>query len=328
MSVEEVPVSERVYAIDGLAVSVSSDEPAVLEAMDLRLRDFRRACAPRHADLRFMFASDDVDAAVPTGRGRPVYETLHGSLSYFPDSDLLRGQFSGVRLTCDAGGGIALLQASRFTGRELYLATHPLATISLMELLERRRRFSLHAACVADGDGHGVLLAGPSGAGKSTLTMALARAGMSFLSDDVVFLDNDADRRTVRVLGFADAIGLTEHAAERIGGLRRLLDEPPADGFPKRLHRIEELFGADALPTCEPHAIVFPEVTRDPLSTIAPLDCGEALLRLVPDVLLTEPVSTQAHLGAIAGLLGQVRCYAMSTGADLDQAAALVQALV
>jgi hypothetical protein len=151
---------------------------------------------------------------------------------------------------------------------------------------------------------------------------------MSFLSDDVVFLDEDAGQGTVRVLGFADAIGLTKHGAERFGSLDRLLDGPAADGFPKRLHRITDLCSADALPSCQPHAIVFPRVTRDPVSTITPLDSGEAMLRLVPDVLLTDPVSTQAHLSAIAALLGQVRCYAMRTGADLDQAVGVVQTVI
>ena len=42
---------------------------------------------------------------------------------------------------------------------------------------------SLHSACVA-WKGSGVLLVGEGGAGKSSLSLALAQAGLDFLSDD------------------------------------------------------------------------------------------------------------------------------------------------
>jgi hypothetical protein len=318
------------YVMHGVAVAVRAQEEAVIGALDRRLREFRAgddACG-FSPDVSFEFVRDTRGAAPPAGASRPVYDTPHGTLDYFPDADALCGAFGGVRLRCDAGRGRVVLASDEFSGCELYFATHPLATVSLMELHERRGLFSLHAACLAAPDGRGVLLAGPSGSGKSTLTLALAHAGMEFVSDDVVFLEHDLESGGLRALGFADAVGLTEYAAARLPKLAPLLGEPPADGFPKRLHRIEELFGAAPLPTCEPHAIVFPEVTRDPLSTIAPLDPREALVRLVPDVLLTEPASTKAHLEAIATLLGQVRCYALRSGADLERATDLVRAVL
>jgi hypothetical protein len=321
-------VTGAAYEIHGVGLEVRSEEAAVTAAMELRLRDF--GCAPGgDPELRLEFELDGVsDPAPPAGVGRPVYDTPHGSLHYYPDADALCGKLGGVDLRCEPSRGVARFSSGAFRGSALYFATHPLATISLMELLERRGLFSLHAACLAGTDGRGVLLAGPSGSGKSTLTLALARAGMAFLSDDVVFLAHDRETATVRVLGFADTIGLTEHAAERFGELRSRLDKPPVDGFPKRLSRIEDLFGAPTLAACEPHALVFPEVVRDRPSAIEPLDPREALLRLVPDVLLTEPAGTQAHVAAIAALLGQVRCYALRSGSDLERGAEFVRALV
>jgi hypothetical protein len=197
-----------------------------------------------------------------------------------------------------------------------------------MELLERRGMYSLHAACLTDaGDTTGgVLLAGPSGAGKSTLALALAREGMSFLSDDVVFLIVDGER--VQVLGFADAIGVTERTASHFPELGRLMSQPAADGFPKRLVRIEQMFeGTAAVAACEPCALVFPRVTPNQPSSVSPLPPGEALLRLTPDVLLTDPASTQSHLAAIAALLDRVRPYEVCSGPDLVRAAELVRGL-
>jgi hypothetical protein len=327
MTGEQVTV-ERRYDLHGVGVGVRCDDPAVAEALELRLRDFRAEPAGR-VDVRLEFASGAPNGTHPPARGgRPVYDTPFGPLRYFPKQDLLCGELGGVQLRCAASRGLAQFHSAAFAGQDLYLATHPLATISLMELLERRGLFSLHAACLAGEDGSGVLLAGASGAGKSTLALALARANMSFLSDDLVFLGHNGDGSPVRVMGFADSIGVTERAGERYADLRALLGEPPEAGFPKRLARIEELFGAGAVSSCAPRALVFPEVARDRLSEIKPLDGGDALVRLVPDVLLTEPATTQAHLEAIASLLGQVRCYELRSGSDLERAAELVKALV
>jgi hypothetical protein len=316
------------FDFHGVGVSVSAHEQIVIDAIELRLHDFRNG-ALTDPGLRLEFTSDARgDPPRPSGTARPVYDTPHGTLHYFPDADLLCGRLGGVELRCEAGRGSAVLRSPKYIGHDLYLATHPLATISLMELLEHRGLFALHAACVATEAGQGILLAGASGAGKSTLALALADSGVRFLSDDIVFLAPDPDPDMVRVLGFADTVGLTDQAVAQIPVLRELRDEPPAAGFPKRLHRIEDLFGTPALPACEPVALVFPVVSPGEPSEIAPLDAGEAMLRLVPDVLLTDATSTAAHLRAIAALLKQVSCYTLRSGSDLERAAALVRALV
>jgi hypothetical protein len=80
--------------------------------------------------------------------------------------------------------------------------------------------------------------------------------------------------------------------------------------------------------SCTPEVILFPRVAADRPSALAPLDPGEALLRLVPDVLLTEPDATQAHLAAIGALLVQVRCYSFDSGNDLSTAVARLAELV
>lgn len=313
------------YDFHGVGVDVHANDPAVLEAMEIRLRDFRcEGAVP--APVRFDFVSQDPEP--PPGASRPVYDTPDGSLHYFPDADALYGELGPVTLRCDAGGGVTRLHCHRFAGRALYLATHPLTTVSLMEMLERRGLFSLHAGCLAEAGGDGVLVAGPSGAGKSTLTLALARAGMDVLSDDVVFLARAETEDVVRALGFADTVGVTDDTVTRFTELRDGLTEPPLDGFPKRLARIEQLFGRPSVQHCVPRALVFPEVAADEPSQIAPLASGAALLRLVPDVLLTEPAATQAHLESIAGLLDQVRCYALRSGVDLDRAVSLVREVI
>jgi hypothetical protein len=312
----------------GVTVEVVADDPAVAAQMDLRLRGVVEEPDAADPPLRFEFVTDRPPAA-PTGPGRPVYETPYGVLRYFAEDDLLAGELDGVALHCEPGRGRAVIAAPAFRAEALYLATHPLATVALMELMERRGRFALHAGCLAAASGDGVLLAGGSGAGKSTLTLALARAGMGFLGDDVVFIERPAfgPGARQRALGFADTIGLSTFAAARFPDFAVAAAEPPATGFPKRLHRFEELFARQPVASCEPRVIIFPEVAPDQPSAITPLDGGEALLRLVPDVLATHPESTRAHIAAIAALLEQVRCFALRSGSDLERAAYLVRSL-
>jgi hypothetical protein len=313
----------RFYDIHGVTLAVETDDPAVAEAMDLRLDAFRAGAPAGGPDLRLQFETTHDAAPAARGAGRPVYDTPYGPLEYFPEDDTIAGELHGVRLHCDGDRGVARLTSAAFAGTELYLATHPLTTISLMELMKRRGRYPLHAACVATDGDRGLLLAGPSGAGKSTLTIALARAGLRFLSDDTVFLARDPDEG-VRVLAFPDAVGVTEHTAERFQELRPRLGEAPAAGFPKRLVRIADLFSTLQSESCSPRVLVFPEIVRDRPSRLEPLDRKDAWLRLVPDVLLTQPAGTQSHLDSLAELLGQVDCYRLESGADLESSAGLM----
>jgi hypothetical protein len=286
------------YDLHGVTIGVDAADPAVHAALELRLRAFANG-AVDDPDVRFAF----LDGAAPPSTGRPVYDTPYGTIHYDPAADLLAGELDGVHLRCAATDGRVTLHAPAFAGWPLYLATHSLTTIALMELLERRGRYSLHAACLAR-DGRGLLLAGPTGSGKSTLTLALLRAGLEFVADDTVFLTPAGD-----VLGFPDAVAIR--------------DGEPTPGFPKRLERIEA-----ALLECAPKALVFPHVVRDRPGELSPLDPREAWLRLVPDVLLTHPHTTALHLEALAALLDRVDCYELASGTDLARSAQLAADLI
>ena len=317
---------EHRYRLHTLTVSFRGADPAVIGAMDLRLRGFR---SPRQAstDVRLEFRTGDPPPP-PGGTGRPVYDTPYGSLEYFPDSDLLYGRLRSVTVLCDAARGVAYLSAPAFVGTNLYLATHPVATVCLMEMLKRRGLFCLHAGCVADRHGRGILVCGPSGAGKSTLSLALVRGGLGFLSDDLVFMAQAGAGSPVDAVGFADAIGVSQHAASCFPEFLNGANVSPSPGFPKPLRRITDIFAARPLHQCRPKVLVFPAVTGEEPSRLSPMDRGGALVRLVPDVLVTEPAATQAHLDAFAALLDQVLCYELGTGRDLAHAAELVQSVL
>ena len=320
----------RAYDVHGITVKVSSTEPAVIDELDRRLRGFPRAAyGAGGVHLTFLEDAGGGVPAPPRGRSRPVYETPFGTLHYTQATDTLWGELDGVRLRCDATRGEVTFASTSFTHRALYVAAHPLTTVSLMELLERRGLHALHAACVSSRDGRGLLLAGPSGAGKSTLTLALVSSGLRFVADDLIFLVRDRHRGPVRVLGFADAVGVTPHIATLLTNLRPLLDVPPPTGFPKQLQRIDELLAVTPADMCVPEVLVVPSIAEDGgPSRLESIDGGTALIGLVPDLLLTHTRSTQAHLAVIGALAEQVRCHRLEAGPDLEATTRLVRGLL
>jgi hypothetical protein len=76
----------------------------------------------------------------------------------------------------------------------------------------------LHCACL-DRNGHGLLVAGPSGAGKSTLSLALARRGFAFVSDDWTYVSREQSRLVAH--GLSAPVKLLPDAARFFPELRK-----------------------------------------------------------------------------------------------------------
>jgi hypothetical protein len=230
-----------------------------------------------------------------------------------------------LRVLAEPGPGRVRMSARGADGADLWLLSHPLFTVPLAELLKRRGLYSLHAAglCL---DGKALVLPGTSGSGKSTLALALVRAGFGFLGDDTLFLARRPDG--LRLLAFPDEFDLTEQTVGFFPELAPLLDQAARPGWRKRQLRAEQVYGAPVVWECGPGALVFPRVAGRRESVLAPLDPGEALLELAPNVLLTEPASSQAHFDALAELARASRCYRLETGTDLDGAVRLLRDLL
>lgn len=296
------------YRLHGVRLRVETEHREIATALDRRFSAYATS-AGGDADLRLHYGGQLPE---PPDDGRVVYEVPAGEVRYHPDEDALTAAVEDVRLHADLRAGDAWFAAPAWHGRARYLAAHTLTTVVLMERLERLGRYALHAGCVAR-DGRGVVLAGTAGAGKSTLTFALARRGLELLGDDTLFL------RDGRAHGFRDAIGVTDATRGRFPELRSL--PPRDDGFPKHLVRPESLF--DTSDTCVPTMLVFPRIVATE-SRLEPMDPKEAWMRLVPDVLLTDPATTQRHLQALAALTEDATCWIVHSGQDADATARLL----
>jgi len=257
----------------------------------------------------------------PFGRpasARPVYDPPLGEVVYDDGADLLYiGYGARLRVLCEPGRGRTRASAAGLEEEDVWALSHPLFTLPLVELLKRRGLYGLHAGGLCR-DGRALLLPGTSGSGKSTLTLALARAGFGFLGDDTLFLARRPGG--LKILAFPDEFDLTDQTVGFFPELAPLLDAELPAGWRKRQMRVERAYGTEIVWECAPALLVFPRVSGAASSELAPMPRDEALLELAPNVLLTEPGSSQAHLDALAELVERSDCWRLATGTDLDGA--------
>lgn len=317
-------MAERGYDLHGVRLGLSFEHlgERASAALLARLAQIPPDGLPPH-DLAFELRSS---AAHPFGLpegARTVYEPPVGEVVYSDGAGLLYIDAGPrLRVLCDPGDGRARVSVLGEDEEDLWLLSHPLFTIPLMEMLKRRGLYGLHAGGLAR-NGRALLLPGTSGAGKSTLTLALARAGFGLLGDDTLFLARRAEG-DLRVLAFPDEFDLTDRTVSFFPELAALLESPLPAGWRKRQLRAEEVYGTAIVWEAEPALLVFPRVSGARESVLTPLPKDEALLTLVPNVLLTEPRSSQAHLDALADLAAGCACYRLDTGSDLDGAVRLL----
>jgi hypothetical protein len=291
-------VTAHQVSLHGLVLRVTCDVPAVLNGVRARLEHLP-VVPDEKADLLVHY-----DLARPPhdrpADGRTVYESQEAEAVYSPAEDALYAfHRAGPTMRCAAALGQAEITGSSSPSDDAWVLTRPLPTLALMELVRRCGLFPLHAACLARNDS-GVLVCGPSGSGKSTLTLALLERGLDFLGDDLVFLDHSDQE--LRALGFPDELGLTENVRNVLPFVDAAVDLTAPTGWPKARASLQQLAPVAAVvSSCRPSLLVVLSEAATP-GAFEEIDADQALLELLPSILLTEPATCAAHLEALAAL--------------------------
>lgn len=279
------------YRLHGVSIRVSGPDE-ITEGIGRRLLSFASG-ETREPDLDFRFTRGECLVDPPRG-ARAIYELAGGGVWYDAATDTITAQHScGAQLRCDAAAGRAeyTLRAGEEASR---VATHILFTLPLIELLRRRDLFNVHAAALCK-DGAALLFGGASGAGKSTLTLAMTQAGWDYMADDMVFLRPGC----AGVYGFPEGI----------------------DVFPEcgsQSHKVHVRPEREVLEAA-PRALIFPRVAHQARSVLHPISPAEALLRLAPDILLTNREVCEKHLQVLRDLTQRTPAFRMDTGTDLEE---------
>jgi hypothetical protein len=198
------------YGFHGLRLSVSSSS-SIATCLDTRFQ-----MLPPNGDCAetIFFDFESVSSAKghsfgkPPGRAKAFYQLQGGDASYFEAEDQLYLSYEDrVRVLCNPSSGAACFSVLEPECENLWLASHLLFTICLIEILKRRGMYSLHAGGFS-ANGKCVLIPGTSGAGKSTLTVACLRANFDYMSDDMVFLIGRPDG--LQVLAFPEELDVSD----------------------------------------------------------------------------------------------------------------------
>lgn len=233
--------------------------------------------------------------------GRPVMRVLQrptdGSLVFeFGEGVVFVVEEGGTRITCSAEPSLALEDVAT------YLVGHVLACA-----LTFRRVFCLHASAVAAGNA-AVAFVGSAGAGKSTTAAALATAGFSTVTDDVLALQ-DAEEGFVAIPSYPH-LRLWPDSAARLfgseGALPRLSPDHPT--WDKRYFDASHAGAFAASP--QPLKAVYILGERDgvrPAPGISSLSRAKALVALIPHTYGNCWFNVAMQGAALAFLNGLVR---------------------
>jgi hypothetical protein len=252
----------------------------------------------------------------PLGQGQIFYEFPRGEACHFAMGDQIYLRYlDGVRVLSRPGLGSASFSLVE-SDANLFMASHLMLTILLVEFFKRRGWYNLHAAGFSK-NGKAILLPGGSGAGKSTLAITLARSGFDYLSDDMVYLRRYSDE--LKVLGFPEDIDVSDQTIDLFPELAFLRNAPKPVVWAKTPVRLEEVYEVEMVREAEPRAVVFPKISDKERSVVRPIDADEAFREIIANLLLTETRSCQGHLDILTELVRQTPCYRLDTGRDFDR---------
>lgn len=312
-------LQSRHYAFHGLDLKVLSPEP-IAEALDSRFRLFPSRQENRKTiEIEFQSVADGRKHSLlrPQGDGRTFYDLPSGEACYFGETDEIYMSFGdGVQALGKSGLGAASFSVLQPDPVNIFMASHLMFTILLVEIMKRHRCYSMHAAGFSK-DGRAVLIAGTSGAGKSTLAITLLRSGFGYLSDDMLFLRRNKDG--LAVLGFPEDVDVSDRSIGFFPELNFLAQSPKAPGWPKKQVRADEVYGSEVVREAKPGAVLIPRISGKETSVVRQIGSDEALLEIVSNVLLTEARSCQGHLNVLTQLVRETPCYRLDTGRDFER---------
>jgi len=229
--------------------------------------------------------------------------------------ELIEGE-GGVELIIDGQPG------ARFTGVAGGV-DHLVAVVNQRVLDASSATLNLHAAALVDGENRTLLVPGVSGAGKTTLCGALVRAGLAYMSDEMIGID-PAD---LTLIGYPKALTVKAGSRALLGadldfGTFSVGDEAQTRWYVP----VGALGDGGVRSTAAAHAVVFArrvDGARPSLDTVSRAESAVRLLLNTFDLGRFGPEG----LELVARLVSTCRC-AVATYDDVDAILPLVTDLL
>jgi hypothetical protein len=202
--------------------------------------------------------------------------------------------------SCDFAAATAVCWVSDILASNATLFRYHYLEGIVYSLLSYQRLTPVHASCVAAG-GKGVLLSGPPGTGKSCLAFACARAGLTFVSDDVGYLVRDDPES--RLVGRPRFLRLRPSALELFVDLRGTPVGADVGGEPILEIQLDKLKGIRSAPECRANATVFLERGAHAAARLTPVEPRVALDLLVRELPVIGEAANREQVTSLEALV-------------------------
>lgn len=320
----EVAVTLGEWRVTGLLGYASGRAATLAVAPPCTVRNARLPAAPAapadsrpHQQRRYQLINTVVEVALPC---RKLTKALDSALSHLAVSEVPAFKLSVTRET----GEFLIIAEDRVIDRcSDAAAVIPTVKAALCAEAINREDFGLylHAAMLRNA-GTAMLLPAPPQSGKTCLAAALARAGLTYCSDETTLLDS----RDFRAQGLRTALTVKTGAWQLLQPLYPELRSLPAhrrcDGkIVKYLRPPPSMRDADA--ECHVSSIVFPRYVADGTARLTTIPKIEALRRLMDECVAMRLSLAPAEVQGLVDWLSTVDCYAL-TYSDLPSAVGLL----
>jgi len=298
---EPLPLAERFYPA-GFPLTLETNSAAVV-----------RAAAESWGEYEPTFEAPPVEVRVVV-RGDPAEPPLS-----VPDGPAFRAQGHLLAMVlgpqnfavCDLERSVCFAWLSEAVARNpLFAGFHFLEGMAL-NCLCHRDLTPIHAACVASG-GKGILLAGEAQAGKSSLAWACARAGLTYVADDGVYLLRRCSDPFL--IGKPQRIRFRPEVVELLPELVHLPRLETVIGKRSFEIRTAGVPGIRTAFRCRPARVLFLDRRSAGPAEVTPVAPEEAILRLSRTRALWEPRvwdEQEASLQRLAGLDAGILRYSL-----------------
>jgi len=312
--------------------AAKSDQSSPISCPDVRVPDDEPpALAPR-----LSAATRSVDYTILSQRYRVAFETdeqyrkVHPVLAQFAAdaSQAATGAVVQVATVCSGNDtiiSVAGRQADLVDGQD-GLAPAVKSALVIDAVNRHGFGFFLHAAVVR-WDGACMLLPASPGSGKTCLSLALARAGFAYQTDEIALLDEDA----LKVRGVPVSPCVKDGAWPVI---RRLYPEIDGREAHYRVDGKTVKYIPPPLNSSDPGTdcawpvrwLVFPQYVPDDETRLVTLSRVEGLRRLLEECLALRTPLNERTVGRLAQWIARLDCRAL-TFSSLDDAVAELRAL-
>ncbi|PIQ81798.1 MAG: hypothetical protein COV76_07035 [Candidatus Omnitrophica bacterium CG11_big_fil_rev_8_21_14_0_20_64_10] len=303
------------FDIYGLPLVLTADHPLLFQTVAEDLKPFRTSRLPAGArrvqlDLRTL-PSPGSNRPYPPPFGGQEEIAVHHTL---PDRALTRYGRSSMLVLHDIKRRV--IQAAAVPDRSLLPdpAYHYFFTQSVHYWLRTRGFFFLHAGCVSDPSGNGILIIGGPGAGKTTLSFSAVRDGFQFLSDEQPLLSRKGQ---LQVHAFPRRLRLNRSVAALFPELKGLAQKSSG---PRLAFHLEKIYPGKVRPHCRPRLLIFPQFRTTGAARCVGLNTQQTLKRLLKSGQFVcylndpPPQSSARHLELLNHLAETVPAYALTYG--------------